>query len=334
MARLVSVPVSMAIEAVLDGRIDPGVSAAPSSPDLIGAWLDELKDPRRDLCPVRSYGVNVVDLIWRWPTDHVHHVSGTAGPLTFVGGAGDFDSAGAIRNPGDLDAQVEGALANVSDALEAESCTFDDVVRLHIYYTDERDDWHVIARVASFLPQQPLPVISTVPEPLQPFSGQVVQIQAIAKRGWRSGSDIRVATRRAPGKPRAGLGGRDVTCGLRAGEFITIAHRTARDDTGTVIAPDDGVAQSHALIEMHEETLAELGAGMQDCVKMEGAFLRHHARGLGAAGTCPRRPFRRTRRTGDRGAVPAAEPGRCAVTKIGLMAMREKAQLLRQVHSA
>ncbi len=43
MARLVSVPVSMAIEAVLDGRIDPGVSAAPSSTDLIGAWLDELK---------------------------------------------------------------------------------------------------------------------------------------------------------------------------------------------------------------------------------------------------------------------------------------------------
>jgi saccharopine dehydrogenase (NADP+, L-glutamate forming) len=43
MARLVSVPVSMAIEAVLDGHIAPGVSAAPSDPELIKSWLDELK---------------------------------------------------------------------------------------------------------------------------------------------------------------------------------------------------------------------------------------------------------------------------------------------------
>ena len=43
MARLVSVPVSMAIEAVLDGRIGAGVSAAPADPELINAWLDELR---------------------------------------------------------------------------------------------------------------------------------------------------------------------------------------------------------------------------------------------------------------------------------------------------
>ena len=43
---------------------------------------------------------------WRWPIEHVHHISGTAGPLTFVGGGGDFDKHGAIRNPGDLDAQM------------------------------------------------------------------------------------------------------------------------------------------------------------------------------------------------------------------------------------
>ena len=43
MARLVSVPLSMAIEAVLDGRIEAGVSAAPDNVDLINEWLDELK---------------------------------------------------------------------------------------------------------------------------------------------------------------------------------------------------------------------------------------------------------------------------------------------------
>ena len=75
-------------------------------------------------------------------SEHVHHVSASAGPLTFVGGAGDFGDDGAIRHAGDLDAQLDGALANIADALAAESCTLDDLVRLHVYFTDDRDDWH------------------------------------------------------------------------------------------------------------------------------------------------------------------------------------------------
>ncbi len=40
MARLVSVPVSLAVEAVLAGEIAPGVSAAPSDPALVGRWME------------------------------------------------------------------------------------------------------------------------------------------------------------------------------------------------------------------------------------------------------------------------------------------------------
>ncbi len=42
MARLVSVPVSLAVEAVLNGDIAPGVHAAPSDPALVNAWLAEV----------------------------------------------------------------------------------------------------------------------------------------------------------------------------------------------------------------------------------------------------------------------------------------------------
>ena len=42
MARLVSVPVSLAIEAVLNREIKPGVSAAPSDPKLVDRWMDEV----------------------------------------------------------------------------------------------------------------------------------------------------------------------------------------------------------------------------------------------------------------------------------------------------
>ncbi|WP_435139755.1 saccharopine dehydrogenase family protein [Pseudopelagicola sp. nBUS_19] len=43
MARLVSIPVSLAIEAVLNGEMTPGVHAAPGDPKLFTAWLDHIK---------------------------------------------------------------------------------------------------------------------------------------------------------------------------------------------------------------------------------------------------------------------------------------------------
>ena len=42
MARLVSVPVALAVESVLAGRIEPGVHAAPDDPALVRDWLAEV----------------------------------------------------------------------------------------------------------------------------------------------------------------------------------------------------------------------------------------------------------------------------------------------------
>ncbi|MCP5086809.1 MAG: saccharopine dehydrogenase [Rhodobacteraceae bacterium] len=39
MARLVSIPVSLAVEAVADGEIDPGVTAVPNAPHLVARWM-------------------------------------------------------------------------------------------------------------------------------------------------------------------------------------------------------------------------------------------------------------------------------------------------------
>ncbi|WP_424942587.1 saccharopine dehydrogenase family protein [Aliiroseovarius crassostreae] len=44
MARLVSTPVSLAIEAVQAGKITPGVTAAPSDPDLIDSWMGKVRE--------------------------------------------------------------------------------------------------------------------------------------------------------------------------------------------------------------------------------------------------------------------------------------------------
>ena len=44
MGRLVSLPVSLAIEAVAAGRIGAGVSAAPSDPGIVAEWFATLRD--------------------------------------------------------------------------------------------------------------------------------------------------------------------------------------------------------------------------------------------------------------------------------------------------
>ena len=42
MARLVSVPVSLAVEAVISGTVAPGVHAAPNDPALVQSWLNQV----------------------------------------------------------------------------------------------------------------------------------------------------------------------------------------------------------------------------------------------------------------------------------------------------
>ncbi|MDC0267702.1 saccharopine dehydrogenase NADP-binding domain-containing protein [bacterium] len=54
MARLVSLPVSLAVEAVLDKEIPAGVTAAPSEPEQVTHWLDQL-ERLGEACSLHDY---------------------------------------------------------------------------------------------------------------------------------------------------------------------------------------------------------------------------------------------------------------------------------------
>ena len=56
MAQLVSVPVAMAVEAVLPGAFPPGVHAAPDDPDLVGRWLVEVGEIADHMAKVNHLG--------------------------------------------------------------------------------------------------------------------------------------------------------------------------------------------------------------------------------------------------------------------------------------
>lgn len=262
--------------------------------------------------------------LWRLPIEYTHHLSGTAGPLTFVGGAHDLGDDGRIRHPDDLDKQIVGAVENLAVALAPEGCGLDDVVRIKAFYTapEGTSDWQVIAGLAARFKTDPMPAISVVSVPMQPFTGQRIQVQGIAARRWRGGAH-RVATRPVPERWRALFGGRAVTGGLRAGEFIAVANRTALDDVDRIASPGDGPAQSHSIMRIHEATLAELGASFQDAVKMEGYYFgttREHWA-----------PLAKARASHFREPGPVATVVPChriwpegAATRIEVMAMREQ----------
>jgi enamine deaminase RidA (YjgF/YER057c/UK114 family) len=212
--------------------------------------------------------------MWRWPISGPQALAGSAGRLTFVGGAGDFDAKGAIRHPGDLDAQLHGTLANLSAALAIEGCGLADVLRLKIFYKSDgsRNEWELLAAATGIFDLAPLPAITLHPVPLQPFTGQELQAQVIAMRGWRAKADLRVVSGVVPARHRELFASRKPTLGLRAGEFFTVPARTATGDDGQVLADGDGVAQTCIVMAGLEATLKALGASFQDCVKKEGYY--------------------------------------------------------------
>ena len=214
-------------------------------------------------------------MTWQLPTARPHRLAGQAGPLTFVGGAGDFDDIGTIRRSGVLNEQLGGALENVRDALAAKSCGLEDVVRLKAFYRSggDIDEWSLRAALANGIGVSPAPVMTLNPVPLQPWSDQSIQLQAIALRGWRQLDDVRVVTRQVPDANAAAFDDPVVTDGLRAGEFYAVGSQTAAGQTdGRALAETSGADQTRAVMSGLEAIQAELGASFQDVIKKEGYY--------------------------------------------------------------
>ena len=211
---------------------------------------------------------------WRLAISQSNRTVDEAGPLVFVGGAGDFSDDGMIVHPEDFDAQIIGALANVVADLGQRGCGLADVFRLKAFYQSDgsRDAWGLLAALHRAFDLDPAPAISLQPMPLQPFAGQTVQLQAIAAEGWRDNADLRVIEAPVPDRVGYLFDRPRHTVGLRAGELIVVPGRTAMDDQGEPLALGRGVEQTDIIMDGIEATLAELGASYQDAIKMESYY--------------------------------------------------------------
>ncbi len=211
---------------------------------------------------------------WRLPIKPAHRIAAEAGGFIFVGGSGDFDAGGKIRHPGDLALQIVGAVANLKAALAERGLDLGDVLRVKAFYTSggKASEWEMLARLRRAFDFDLAPAITANPVPLQPFSGQAIQIQAFAQKGWRSAQPLIAVTRQPPAAARDLFDRPILTQGLRAGEFFCIAGTSAADEADRVAAPGDGSAQSHTMMQRLAGTAAALGTTLQDAVKAEGYY--------------------------------------------------------------
>ncbi len=215
----------------------------------------------------------MTDSTWTWPIEGRQQLAGSAGELSFVGGAGDFDARGLIAHAGDLAGQLPGTMRNLAAALAIEGCDLSDILRLKVFYKSDGgiDEGTLLAALARHFAADPLPAITLHPVPLQPFAGQALQAQAIAKRGWRR-AGFRLHAGEAPANQRSALSGRKLTLALRAGEFIVVPARTAIDDSGRTMAMGDGPEQTRIVMQRLQESLGAVGASLQDAIKKEGYY--------------------------------------------------------------
>ena len=211
---------------------------------------------------------------WRLPIAQSNRTVDDAGPLVFVGGTGDFGGDGLIVHPGDLEAQIPGAMANVAGDLGKRGCGLADVVRLKAFYKSDgsRDEWAVLAALRRAFDADLAPAITTHPVPQQAFDGQEIQIQAMATKGWRQGPNVRSVESPVPDHVADRFDRPRYTIGLRAGEFIAVPGRIAIDDQGNPLAAGQAIEQTDIIMSGMEATLAELGASYQDAIKKEGYY--------------------------------------------------------------
>ena len=123
-------------------------------------------------------------------------------------------------------------------------------MRVKAFYTpaDNCDEIAIVQALQEAFPDEPSPVISTLPVPLQPFKGQEIQVQVIAVRNWRTTGDFQVETQQLRVANRNESACPVVTTALRAGEFIAVANRTAAHFNATFDAALDGAGQSHIIM--------------------------------------------------------------------------------------
>ena len=206
---------------------------------------------------------------WDW-YQHLAFKHGIrAGELIFVGGQVDKDERGDPLRPHDLAAQTGVVVRHIDTVLREFGAGLADVTKLVAFYADDGsvDPDAFLTDVGRHVleiggaPDGVGPAITPVPLPWLALPGMMVEIEAVA----RLGRDGRRPPRRAATPPGLPPLPPPFSHGLRSGEHVWVSGQSGR-------AADDLAAQTDVAMERIARVLAELGADLDDAVKVNAWF--------------------------------------------------------------
>ena len=202
---------------------------------------------------------------WDWPINLCHKHGVRCGEMIWVGGQVDLTSEGRVCHPGDAKSQTRNAMKNFSRVLEDLDCDFGDLVMLWCFYVSDgsMDEREFLKTVAACLDRDSTPAVTAIPVPALAYDGLQVEIEGCAMR--RENGD------RIPGTVRTGGEfsplPQPFSQGVRRGKMIFVSAQSPVDAAGSVLHPNDMVAQTRQVMSQIAGILAGFGATFDDVVK-------------------------------------------------------------------
>jgi enamine deaminase RidA (YjgF/YER057c/UK114 family) len=191
--------------------------------------------------------------------------------LIFTGDVSAINSDGTVHAPGDVVAQTHEMMRKLKHALCLADAKPDDVLKLNVFYCGDgtAEDWAVPAAVRAEHFNEPGPAATGISVTHFAQPGVMTKIAVTANAQSKSSvykpQPIRYSwpeghwdwTTHLPYKH-----------GNRAGDIIHLGGQVALDANATVLHPDDIVEQTKIALANIDRVLQDLGAGMNDIVKV------------------------------------------------------------------
>ena len=172
---------------------------------------------------------------------------------------------GAVALPGDVQAQTAIMMNQLGRALAAAGAGYGDVLKLNVFYAGNgtAEDWEGPARIRAGYFNAPGPAPTGMPVPGFPTEGMMTKIYVTAS--GRAGGGI---ARAWPAGHWGWTTALPYVHGTRSGDLIHVGGQVSLDQEANVIDPGDMVAQTRRAMDNVATVLAELGAGLDDVVKV------------------------------------------------------------------
>ena len=202
---------------------------------------------------------------WNWPVQLSHQHGVRAGRMIFTGGQVDLGPDGAVRHPGDLTMQTNGAMAYLARVLEDLGADYDDLIRLVVYFVgDDAAEKALMAQFARIIGSAVRPVINLIGLPELCYPQMMVEIEGVAMRA-EDGARLARSCLHLPELPQLPQAFSHV---LICDGLVVTGDISALGPDGTLEAPGDVQAQTRRMMDNLGRALVAAGAGFDDVLKL------------------------------------------------------------------